>query len=318
MRQLRLIFMLSAFIGVTSSLGTSWGASISSLDDIKFWVGNGTKRAALLFDWQGDSQVDEALGWGYRWDGAATGEDMLQAVVAADPRLYMKIGDGGGLGPSVFGVGYDQNDDGQFFIDDGTSFDADGIAFTGPADGAFAVDPQDLYAEGWYVDGFWHYGTAASNPYAEGAWTSSSVGLAGRTLVNGGWDSLAFTPTFSNQAFAENPTAASTPYGADFDGDLDVDGDDFLSWQRGFGIASGASHIQGDADFDGDVDQADLDYWSSQYGTAPLLAFADTALRNGVLVVPEPLPVVLLLGAAVEWTVFFRSLRFATGRLTHG
>jgi hypothetical protein len=53
---------------------------------------------------------------------------------------------------------------------------------------------------------------------------------------------------------------------ADFDEDDDVDGIDFLIWQRGLGIASGALHGQGDADFDGDVDVDDLFIWRLQFG----------------------------------------------------
>jgi hypothetical protein len=53
---------------------------------------------------------------------------------------------------------------------------------------------------------------------------------------------------------------------ADFDNDNDVDGADFLTWQRGLGISSGASHSQGDADFDTDVDLDDLFIWRQQFG----------------------------------------------------
>ncbi|MEM8946214.1 MAG: ASPIC/UnbV domain-containing protein, partial [Planctomycetota bacterium] len=52
---------------------------------------------------------------------------------------------------------------------------------------------------------------------------------------------------------------------ADFDQDSDVDGQDFLAWQRGFGTAQPA-HSDGDTDLDGDVDGADLAIWQSLYG----------------------------------------------------
>ena len=52
---------------------------------------------------------------------------------------------------------------------------------------------------------------------------------------------------------------------ADFDQDLDVDGADFLTWQRGFGV--GATLSQGDANSSGMVDAADLAVWESQFGT---------------------------------------------------
>jgi hypothetical protein len=53
----------------------------------------------------------------------------------------------------------------------------------------------------------------------------------------------------------------------DFDGDGDVDGNDFLLWQRGLGttpLMAGAAH--GDADGDRDVDGADLGLWSGNFG----------------------------------------------------
>lgn len=73
---------------------------------------------------------------------------------------------------------------------------------------------------------------------------------------------------------------------ADFDGDGDVDGMDFLIWQRGFG--SGTSHGQGDANGDSMVDAADLAIWQGQYGTATTATFAS---------VPEPGSVILLIVA---------------------
>jgi hypothetical protein len=55
---------------------------------------------------------------------------------------------------------------------------------------------------------------------------------------------------------------------ADFDGDGDIDGADFLSWQRNLGLASGATLAQGDADGNGAVNAADLAIWRGQFATA--------------------------------------------------
>ncbi len=54
---------------------------------------------------------------------------------------------------------------------------------------------------------------------------------------------------------------------ADFDGDGDVDGRDFLAWQRNYG-ASGANPAAGDANGDDAVNAADLTAWQSQFGGA--------------------------------------------------
>ncbi|MBN1853989.1 MAG: PEP-CTERM sorting domain-containing protein [Pirellulales bacterium] len=81
---------------------------------------------------------------------------------------------------------------------------------------------------------------------------------------------------------------------ADFDGDSDVDGADFLAWQKGFGMTSGATRADGDANADGSVNATDLAVWKSQFGTggAASQGLAGTA-------VPEPGTLGLLLLAAV-------------------
>jgi ELWxxDGT repeat protein len=53
---------------------------------------------------------------------------------------------------------------------------------------------------------------------------------------------------------------------ADFNYDSQVDGSDFLIWQRGLGLNVGASRSYGSADGDGDVDSDDLAIWQSNYG----------------------------------------------------
>jgi endonuclease/exonuclease/phosphatase family metal-dependent hydrolase len=66
---------------------------------------------------------------------------------------------------------------------------------------------------------------------------------------------------------------------ADFDASGDVDGGDFLTWQRGFG--SGTTPGQGDANGDSAVNGADLTVWKSQFSVI-------TALGPPAIVIPEP------------------------------
>ena len=69
-------------------------------------------------------------------------------------------------------------------------------------------------------------------------------------------------------------------FSADFDEDTDVDGVDFLAWQRGFGISGNAVLAQGDANRDGAVDGKDLGVWQQQsLGAPPKIASVQ---------VPEP------------------------------
>ena len=67
---------------------------------------------------------------------------------------------------------------------------------------------------------------------------------------------------------------------ADFDADFDVDGNDFLIWQRGLG--AGSLHSQGDADNSRFVDADDLVLWKSQFREA------SAPFQSSALAVPEP------------------------------
>lgn len=78
---------------------------------------------------------------------------------------------------------------------------------------------------------------------------------------------------------------------ADFDLDGDVDGLDFLAWQRGAGKQN-VSKSQGDADNDDDVDGLDLAIWENEYGGGVLssntVSTTSTAALsgNGILAPP--------------------------------
>lgn len=70
------------------------------------------------------------------------------------------------------------------------------------------------------------------------------------------------------------PSTLKAPLGADFDRDFDVDGGDFLTWQRGLGV--GTTNAAGDSNRDGSVNGLDLADptlgWKSRYGTAATLS----------------------------------------------
>jgi hypothetical protein len=85
----------------------------------------------------------------------------------------------------------------------------------------------------------------------------------------GGYGSLLSSVTNVQVDYVRVYSAVTPPApSADFDADGDVDGADFLTWQRGVGTTSGANRTSGNANagVDGDVDAGDLATWREQFG----------------------------------------------------
>ncbi len=147
-----------------------------SLDDIEYWVGEGSNRAGLVIDWQ-DGITPQSIMWGYRWDGTATGEDMLNAIVASDTRLSGDVSL-----PTT--INYDLNNDG--------SLDADDHQRTANMS----------------AGSYWPYfiGTDGEN------WSYATTTHAGRTLSNGDWDGWSYCSDWTGDTFPPSlPTAAEVP-----------------------------------------------------------------------------------------------------------
>lgn len=133
-----------------------------------------------------------------------------------------------------------------------------------------------------------------------------AIGNASSTTnVNGnGTGQVKFGPITGNTAivYAMNTNNGIQAYtltldppavdNANFDGDTDVDGADFLTWQANYGTLGTGTLLTGDANDDGDVNDADFTIWKTQFGDPVPAAAASTG-------VPEPAAVSLaLLGLA--------------------
>jgi hypothetical protein len=81
-------------------------------------------------------------------------------------------------------------------------------------------------------------------------------------------------------SYFEQTFRASQP--SDFNLDGDVDGGDFLAWQRGLGTTGVGGRTKGNANGDSIVDASDLGVWRSQFGYQP------PAAHGNVDSVPEP------------------------------
>lgn len=188
----------------------TWSAAAATFEDIQFWTGSGTNRAGLVIDWN-DGKTPHSQMWGYRWNGTATGLDMLQAVVASDSRLFAHLGQFG-WGTAIFGIGFDLNHSGAFNTTPALSFDGGGLALeagSGNAnDARVAADSVDHFVEGWNT-GYWAY--YLKNSTAEG-WDSAMTGADGRTLTNGAWDGFSFAADFISDEPSEPTPAAANPF----------------------------------------------------------------------------------------------------------
>ncbi len=166
-----------------------------SFDDITYWVGEGSNEAAMVIDWR-DGKEPESLAWGYRWDGEATGADMIAAIFGNgaasggpyaggldgdDSRLYVRLQwwDMFGGAYTVSGFGYDLDNDGFGYV-------------PGEWDGEDGTpeDPDDHYVDGWY-SGYWSYWVSDGGS----EWGYSGNGISSRNLSDGSWDGWSFSGT---------------------------------------------------------------------------------------------------------------------------
>jgi len=69
--------------------------------EVQFWIGSGTDSTLLVIDFN-DGTSDSSYVWGYAYSGAQTGEDLLNAVAAADENLQVAMA-GGFLNDIIYG-----------------------------------------------------------------------------------------------------------------------------------------------------------------------------------------------------------------------
>jgi hypothetical protein len=112
------------------------------------------------------------------------------------------------------------------------------------------------------------------------------LGQFGSVSFLGGTTATVNYDLANGDVFLNNFQSAATA--GDFDLDGDVDGADFLAWQRGFGITGTATVAQGDADGNHTVNGADLAIWRQNFGSGASVAAASA--------VPEPCAGLLAIG----------------------
>jgi len=237
---------------VASVFATSTATSrATGLDDIQFWAGTGTNRAALVIHWSApevrnntsvpNPAAEKSLVWGYRWDGTNNAEQMFNAIIAADHRLFVTLTPFPGFGPFIQAIGYDLNNNGVFGLTIGTNVYAESAFTNGQiifnnnedSDSARPLDAGDLFwsgsfGPGWEMwqetfgaGGFTNAPDRGSNPYwtpgdtnapyfgSHGQWDFAS-GLELITLKDGSW--IGFTVSAGGLDFPNPDAPGSIAY----------------------------------------------------------------------------------------------------------
>lgn len=173
-------------------------ANATNFEDILYWIGSGSNEAALVIQWN-DGKNADALKWGFRWDGRATGEDMVKAIAKADPRFFVLQYEGTEHGTAFGGFGFDLDGKGtNGLIKDNNAiyplYPVDGFVNTNAYnfDAFKAIDSNDHWQSGWLTEGYWSYYSKEANT----AFGYESSGATNRILKNGSWDVWNFNASF--------------------------------------------------------------------------------------------------------------------------
>lgn len=220
---------LSVVLALASSL-VVYKTSAVSFDDIQFWVGEGTNRAALVIEWTTPESMtnstvpapiaDKSLVWGYRFNGTNIfATQMVQAIAAADPRFY--VVDFTDWGPTfIVGLGYNLTGGVALGLTDGvvTNYFIDNFLtnYSVDIDAAAPLNTNDLYwgglngpswefwTEAGAAGGFTNCPDRGTNAYwtptdpsyyvgSHGQWDLAQYGLDSTPITDGSWIGFSVT-----------------------------------------------------------------------------------------------------------------------------
>lgn len=196
---------VAARIQKAAEATTSTGIDFSKIER---WAGEGDCKAALAIKWADEQNDGKTLVWGYRWNKGETktGEDLIRAVVKADPALYM-MATQASWGFYIGAFGYDADGDryvtltnmnGEIYPRNGM-FDIPSSEFETSASTKWG-DGDSWNSPSGYTD-FWGYYTAEKASDAIGY---SNVGASGRNLTDGCVDAYVFISSSSENVYDGN------------------------------------------------------------------------------------------------------------------
>lgn len=184
---------VAARIQKAAEATTSTGIDFSKIER---WAGEGDCKAALAIKWADGQNDGKTLVWGYRWNKGETktGEDLIRAVVKADPALYM-MATQASWGFYIGAFGYDADGDRHVTLTTMTDeiYPRNGVFDIPSSEFETTVSTKWGESDAWntpsgYTD-YWGYYTAEK---ASDAIVYSNVGTSGRNLTDGCVDAYVF------------------------------------------------------------------------------------------------------------------------------
>jgi len=216
-----------------------------TMDDIVYWVGTGSNKAAFVVQWN-DAKNPDALVWGFKWDGNATGEDMLKAIAKTDKRFFSLLYQGTQFGSAIGGLGFDLDGKGTVGLyNNGNTtyplYPVDGIINTTAYDfdNYTAIDSNDHWFSGWY-NGYWSYWVKDATDTDFGY---SGLGASSRQLKDGSWDVWNANPNMESYDISSTLTPVSV-----YSAQADFTKGYFMVNEEWFGHTNGSVNFVGDND----------------------------------------------------------------------
>ena len=173
-----------------------------TLNDIHFWVGEGTNRCAVALDFGGES-----LAWGYRWNGSCTNLlEVMNRIVDQDHRLVMGCQGMTSAYADLYFFGYDK-DDGAAVWDKDTGS-------TSSTNALWGLEDRVNFSQWWVLYGPMRGPSFPTTPQYSSWYAANSI-----VPNDGDWFVFAIgSPEYDaswneSPAVLRTPTAAESPYG---------------------------------------------------------------------------------------------------------
>jgi len=211
--------LLLSLLLVGGQLAHPTSSTPITFDSIKFWAGSGSNRAAMVIQWN-DAGTPTSLLWGYRWDGVATGIDMVQAIAGSTTSredgqsVFLKVATGADsrLALSLINYSFGSAVEALVFNDRQivrTQNDWSTGYWEYSVFGGTII--YDLYSDTWDYLGQATYDQEGTTTYSGVNWFFSPIGISERILVDGSWDAFSFAPIFTSIPVVEPSPALPPP-----------------------------------------------------------------------------------------------------------